>query len=175
MILREGALIGWLVVCIYLLIALFSFSPDDPGFSHTGSRDLVNNAAGPTGAWLADVLFWLFGIMAYMFPLLLMWRAWRVFRSKRDDQQPPFDWLTFVQRCLGLVLVMLSATALTDLHYGSFASSLPEGLGGVMGAGVAQVAVSAFSVIGSTLVLLAVALFGLTIFADISWLALIDG
>ncbi|MDM3871948.1 DNA translocase FtsK 4TM domain-containing protein [Porticoccus sp. W117] len=175
MILREGALIGWLVVCIYLLIALFSFSANDPGFSHTGSRDMVSNAAGPTGAWLADVLFWLFGIMAYMFPLLLIWRAWRVFRSKRDDQQPPFDWLTFAQRCLGLVLVMLSATALTDLHYGTVSSTLPEGLGGVMGAGVAQVAVSAFSVVGSTLVLLAVALFGLTIFADISWLALIDG
>ena len=173
LILREGALLGWLVVCIYVLIALLSFSASDPGFSHTGNRDAVSNAAGPTGAWLSDVLFLLFGIIAYLFPLLLIWRAWKVFRSNRQ-QLHTFDWLTFAQRFLGLLLVMLSATALTDLHHGAAASSLPEGLGGVMGKGVAEAAISAFGIVGSTLVLLAVSLFGLTIFADISWLALID-
>lgn len=172
-ILREGALIGWIAVCGYLLIALGSYSPNDPGFSHTGHRELILNAAGATGAWMSDVLFWLFGIMAYLFPMLLLLRAWRVFRAKRDEPVP-FDWLTFSQRLLGFVLVMLSATALASLHYGDVTTSLPEGVGGVLGQSVAQASHAAFNQAGSTLILLAVSLFGLTIFADISWLSVID-
>ncbi len=173
-VLREGALIGWLAVCSYLLLSLVSFSSSDPGWSHTGSRNLVSNAAGPAGAWLADVFFSIFGVMAHLFPVLLILRAWRVFRVRRDEPVP-FDWLTFAQRFLGFALVMLSATALASLHYGSVESALPFGVGGVLGNTVGEASEAAFSLVGSTLILLAVSLFGLTIFADISWLAVIDG
>lgn len=173
-VLREGALIGWLAVCGYLLLSLITYSAADPGWSHTGSREIVGNAAGPTGAWIADVFFSVFGVMAHLFPVLLMLRAWRVFRTRRDERVP-FDWLTFAQRLLGFALVMVSTTALASLHYGVFPSELPFGVGGVLGSMVGEAAGSAFNLVGSTLILLSVSLFGLTIFADISWLALIDG
>ena len=73
--LREGAFIGMSAVCLYLLLSLASYTPDDPGWSATGSTDYVSNAGGPAGAWLADVFFSLIGYLAYLFPLMLAWRA----------------------------------------------------------------------------------------------------
>jgi S-DNA-T family DNA segregation ATPase FtsK/SpoIIIE len=172
-ILREGALIGWLAVCGYLFISLVSFSPKDPGWSNTGSGALVLNSAGPAGAWLADVTFSIFGWMAFLLPVLLILRAGHVFRVRRDEPVP-FDWISFTQRVIGFFLVMLSTTALAQLHYGSVVSELPMNVGGVLGSAVGDASVAAFNYIGSTLILLAVVFFGLTIFADISWLALID-
>ncbi len=176
LILREGALIGWLVVCAYLLVALVSYAPQDPGWSHTGARGGVANAAGPAGAWLADVFFSLFGYMAYLFPLLLALRAVNVFRAHRGEDEPPtFDWVVFLLRFVGLVLVMLSATALTAMHHGDAASALPFGVGGFVGASAGEAVAGGFSHLGGTLILLAVFLFGITVFTDLSWLRLIDG
>ena len=127
MIRREGALIGWLLVCVYLLLALISHSPDDPGWSHTGNVDQVSNSAGALGAWLSDVLFSLLGYMAFLFPVLLALRAWNVFRSHQSNENSPdknhpseggFDGIVFALRILGLILVMVCATSLASLHYG---------------------------------------------------------
>ena len=174
LILREGALIGWLVICVYLLLAFFTYSSSDPGWSHTGDGGDINNAAGVTGAWLADIFFSLFGYIAYLFPVLLAVRAWKVFRDHKDDEESGFDGVVFALRILGLVLVMISATSLAALHYSHLATTMPMGWGGILGTSVGSAAEGAFSYIGSTLILIAIFLFGLTIFADISWLALID-
>ena len=173
LILREGALIAWLAVCFYLLLALSTYTETDPGWSHTGTSAEISNAAGSTGAWLADVFFSLFGYMAYLFPFLLALRAWKVFREHKTEEGH-FDGVVFSLRILGFVLVMFSATGMVTLHYGHLATMLPMGWGGILGDAVAGAAVGAFNYIGSSLVLLAIFLFGLTIFADISWLALID-
>ena len=173
LILREGALIGWLLVCLCLLIAFATYSPDDPGWSHTAGREDIHNAAGAAGAWLADVFFSLFGYMAFLFPALLALRAWNVFRARRD-QAEPFDWLIFILRFVGIALVMASATALTHMHHGSLGESLPFGAGGVMGDSFGEAVVAGFGHVGGTLILVAVFLFGVTIFTDLSWLAVID-
>jgi len=176
LILREGALIGWLVVCVYLIIALVSHSPDDPGWSHTGTVDQVSNAAGALGAWLSDVFYSLLGYISFLFPVLLALRAWNVFRAHRD-QGIKFDGLVFALRILGLILVMVSATSLASLHYGHIESlHTPNyGVGGILGLSISEAAATAFNHVGSTLILLAVFLFGLTVFTDLSWLALIEG
>ena len=174
MMLREGALISWLAICAYLLLAFVTYAPTDPGWSHTGSIDDVENAAGPLGAWLADVFFSLFGYMSYLFPLLLVLRAWHVFRVHREEGSE-FDGVVFALRILGLVLVMVCATSLAALQYGGLSTPLPFGIGGILGSSVASAAATAFSYVGSTLILLAVFLFGLTVFTDLSWLAVIDG
>ncbi len=70
-IIKEGALIGWLLLCIYLLIALTSHSSADPGWSSTGSSDYIRNTAGPAGAWTSDVFYSLFGYIAYLFPVMI--------------------------------------------------------------------------------------------------------
>lgn len=174
LILREGALLGWLVVCLYLLIAFVSFSPADPGWSHTGFDQGVDNAAGRAGAWIADVFFSLFGYVSFLFPLLLAGRAWRVFRSTRVGVKA-FDPVAFGVRVTGFVLVMITATALVAMHQPGWGQALPYGAGGILGTAVGDAAIGAFNYLGSTVLLLAVFLFGLTVFADISWLAVIDG
>lgn len=172
-VLREGALIGWLAVCAYLMLALVSYSRADQGWSYTGDGDDVKNVAGITGAWLADVLFYAFGYIAYLFPVLMAIQAWKVLRAHRDTESA-FDGVVFTLRLLGFVLVMVSATSLSALHYGHLGDSLPQGWGGALGGSVGSAAEGAFGYIGSTLILMAIFLFGLTIFTDLSWLALID-
>ncbi|MGV6807536.1 MAG: DNA translocase FtsK [bacterium] len=174
LILREGALLGWLAVCCYLLLALITYSTVDPGWSHTSPVETVSNAAGRAGAWIADVFFSLFGYVAYFFPLLVALRAWDVFHVHRKDESKPIDWIIFSLRALGLLIVMISATALTAMHYGEHGQSMPFGAGGILGSAVGEAATHAFNHVGSTLILTALFLFGLTVFAEISWLLLID-
>ncbi|OUS13073.1 cell division protein FtsK [Gammaproteobacteria bacterium 53_120_T64] len=170
---QEGALIGWIVLCAYLMIAFSSYSKDDASFSYTGGAEgITHNAAGPAGAWLADIFFSLSGYVAYLFPLLLAVRAWNVFQQRKIEDSR-FDGVTLILRLIGLVLVMVSATALMEIHHGG-ESALPHGIGGILGSSVGEAAASAFSYLGSTLLLLAIFLFGVTVFTDLSWLALVD-
>ncbi len=169
---REGALIGFAVVCIYLLMALLSYDPGDAGWSTTGENRQVQNTGGPAGAWLADVFFTLFGYLAYLFPVMLGYRAWLVFRERTVPVT--FDPLLLSLRSIGLILVMASGTALAVLHEGSAVEALPFSDGGLLGVSIAQSVKAAFSHAGGTLLLLAVFLFGLTIFTDLSWLGLMD-
>lgn len=171
-ILKEGALIGLVALCLYLLMALVTYSPTDPGWSRTATGGAIQNAGGMFGAWLADVFYSLFGYMAFLFPLLIAYRAWLVFRHR--FQPTPFDPVVAGLRFVGFVLVMLTATALASLYYGPYDSSLPFSNGGILGSSVAAGVEGAFSYIGGTLLLLAVFLFGLTVFTDLSWLALMD-
>ena len=169
--LREGAFIGVSAVCLYLLLALLSYSPRDPGWSATGTGSKISNLGGPTGAWLADVSFSLVGYAAYLFPLLLAYRAVIILVERHQDKG--FDWVTFGIRALGLVLVMIAGTALAALNDVG-GSSLPQGAGGILGQAIGSNFTHAFSAVGSRLILLAVFLFGMTIFTDLSWLKLIE-
>ena len=169
--LREGAFIGVSAICLYLLLALLTYSPQDPGWSASGNGASIANLGGPTGAWLADVFFSLVGYAAYLFPILLAYRAVIILLERKEDK--PFDWLTFGIRTLGLVLVMIAGTALAAMN-DSGSSALPQGAGGILGQAIGGSFTLAFSAVGSRLILLAVFLFGMTIFTDLSWLKLMD-
>lgn len=169
--LREGALIGLVALCAYLLMSLFSYSELDPGWSKTGSGGRIINTGGPAGAWLADVFFALFGYLAFLFPFLLAYRAWLVFRQRARSNG--FDWVLFGLRCVGFFLVMVAGCGLAGMHF-SVGTSLPFESGGLLGASVATAVAEAFSYKGGTLLLLSVFLFGITIFTDLSWLKLMD-
>lgn len=171
-ILTEGALIGLVAVCLYLMLALISYSAADPGWSRTGSGGAIQNAAGPAGAWLSDVFYSLFGYMAYLFPVMIAYRAWVVLKHRRSARA--FDGVLLALRFVGLVLVMLSATGLTTLNMGLQSDSLPFSNGGLLGSSVASAMVAALGFKGSVLVLIAIFLFGLTVFTDLSWFALMD-
>jgi S-DNA-T family DNA segregation ATPase FtsK/SpoIIIE len=168
---REGAFIGISAACSYLLLALLTYSSSDPGWSASGSGAKIANAGGPTGAWLADVFFSLVGYAAYLFPLLLAYRALVILLERH--QHKTFDWLTFAIRALGLVLVMIAGTALTAMN-DLGGSGLPQGAGGILGQAMGDAFTAAFSMVGSRLILLAVFLFGITIFTDLSWLKLME-
>ncbi len=169
--LREGAFIGVSAVCLYLMMALVTYSSRDPGWSATGTGAKITNLGGPTGAWLADVFFSLVGFAAYLFPLLLAYRALIILLERHEHKG--FDWLTFGIRALGLVLVMIAGTALAAMNDAG-TSGLPQGAGGILGQAIGDAFTRAFSAVGSRLILLAVFLFGMTIFTDLSWLTLID-
>ena len=169
--LREGALIALVAIFAYLLMALVSYSELDPGWSKTGSGGSVINAGGPTGAWFADVFFSLFGYLAYLFPVLLAYRAWLVFRERARSQN--VDWILLGLRFVGFFLVMVAGCGLAGMHFLA-ETALPFASGGLLGESVASGVTEAFSYRGGTLLLLSVFLFGLTIFTDLSWFKLMD-
>lgn len=170
-LMREGILIVYFLAGLFLLIALVTYSPNDPGFTTTGSGEDIYNAVGSYGAWLADFLLYLFGYLAYLFPAFLAFQVYRSFRE--SELARSFSWPMFTLKIAGFMLVILSACGLATLH---IAIASPDSFyaGGIIGSLVADLTVPVFAVLGSTLLLIAVFLFGLTITAEISWLQLID-
>lgn len=171
-LLKEGALIGLGAICLYLLIAMVSYDPNDPGWSKTGENAIAQNAGGPFGAWIADVFFSLVGYLAYLFPIMIAYRAWLVLKDR--TRQGGIDWLFFGLRAVGLILVMVAGAGIAAMHYSDGSSALPYSNGGLLGAAVSDGIFGAFNYTGGTLLLLAMFLVGMTIFTDLSWLKLAE-
>ncbi|PSS51632.1 DNA translocase FtsK [Pseudomonas sp. BBP2017] len=169
--LKEGALIAMGALCLYLWMALLTYDQADPGFSHTSNVEQVQNAAGRAGAYFADVLFMVLGYFAYIFPLLLAIKTWQIFRERHQPWQWS-GWL-FSWRLIGLVFLVLSGAALAHIHFHS-AASLPASAGGALGESLGDLAKNALNVQGSTLMFIALFLFGLTVFTDLSWFKVMD-
>jgi len=169
--LKEGALIAFGFLCLYLMMALLTYDQADPGWSHTSSSVQVQNAAGRAGAFSADILFMVLGYFAYIFPILLGVKAYQVFRQRHEPWQWS-GWL-FSWRMIGLVFLILAGAALAHIHFHS-ASGLPGSAGGVLGEVLGDLAKRALNVQGSTLLFIALFLFGLTVFTDLSWFKVMD-
>lgn len=167
---REGILIAFSLLALFLLIALVSYSPDDPGFTTTDNGDEVANAVGVYGAWLADIFWTLLGYLAFAFPALLIYKVLISFRESALESE--FSWPMFGLKTGGFILLVISACGLATLHF-SITEELPSA-GGVIGSLVADLGIPVLATLGSTLLLLAVFLFGLTITVTISWLTVID-
>ncbi len=158
-------------LCLYLWMALLTYDQADPGFSHTSNVDQVQNAAGRAGAFFADILFMVLGYFAYIFPLLLAIKTWQIFRERHQPWQWS-GWL-FSWRLIGLVFLVLSGAALAHIHFHS-TPSLPASAGGALGESLGDLAKNALNVQGSTLMFIALFLFGLTVFTDLSWFKVMD-
>ncbi|WP_324734516.1 DNA translocase FtsK [Pseudomonas paeninsulae] len=171
--LKEGALIALGALCLYLWMALLTYDPADPGWTHTSNIDQVQNAAGRAGAWFADILFMALGYFAYVFPLLLGVKTLQVFRNRHQPWQWS-GWL-FSWRLIGLVFLVLSGATLADIHFDA-GSSIPAsaGAGGALGESLGQLTEDVLNVQGSTLLFIALFLFGLTVFSDLSWFKVMD-
>ena len=166
---REGAVIGLIALCIYLAMALVTFNPADPGWASIGHETSVLNAAGRSGAWLASLLRDFFGHVAYLFPIMVAGYAIMLVRRRND----PLDmhWPLFMMRFGGFLLILLSATSLLSLYsvFGLGATS-----GGVLGTTVADAMVRFFNLPATTLLLIAIFLFALTVTVGLSWFWLMD-
>jgi S-DNA-T family DNA segregation ATPase FtsK/SpoIIIE len=169
---REG--IMWSLFCLsgYLLLSLFSYSPMDPGWSYTGPAMRVMNSGGPAGAWFADVFLYLFGLFAYLFPVMLSWSAVLVFRRRNPDDSVNLN-LVLV-RWLGFFITLASGCALAALHTSHLATSLPTGTGGALGNFLGGNFEASFSRSGSSLLMLALFLSGFTLFTGVSWFTVMD-
>ena len=173
-LLAEGALIGCIALCLIMMVALLSYSPEDSGWSKTATSHQIENAIGPAGALFADIFFNLFGGMAFLFPLLLAARALQILRTCLLKEAMPFDSVTFSLRLIGFVLVMVSATSLANIQLDDSLTTYPSGFGGVLGKTISESVLEVFSFTGATVILLSLFFFGLTVFAEISWILLID-
>ena len=168
----EGMVIALIAFSLYLLLALISFDSRDPGWSYVGNVDAVRNAMGRVGAFSADLLLGLFGYMAYLFPVLLGFWAGKVLRERHAGL--PGSWPLFSLRLVGFILTMLAGTALSYMHF-TMGDTLPEGAGGILGHEVGDASLAGFNPLGGTLMMVALFLIGVTIFTDLSWIALAEG
>ncbi|MBK1871669.1 MULTISPECIES: DNA translocase FtsK [unclassified Marinobacter] len=166
---REGAVIGLIALCIYLAMALVTFSPSDPGWASIGHDTSVLNAAGRSGAWLASLLMDFFGHVAYLFPMMVAGYAIMLIRRRNDSLD--MHWPLFLMRFGGFLLILLSATSLLSLYsvFGLGASS-----GGVLGTAVSDAMIRFFNLPATTLLLIAIFLFALTVTVGLSWFWLMD-
>ncbi|MBU2875164.1 DNA translocase FtsK [Marinobacter salexigens] len=166
---REGAVIGLIAFCIYLAMALVTFNPADPGWASIGHETSVLNAAGRSGAWLASLLMDFFGHVAYLFPMMVAGYAIMLIRLRNESLD--LHWPLFLMRFGGFLLILLSATSLLSLYsvFGLGASS-----GGVLGTVVSDAMVRFFNLPATTLLLIAIFLFALTVTVGLSWFWLMD-
>jgi len=170
-IVREGLLIIAVVTCAYMGLALATYHQDDPGWSQTGIGSQIHNAGGPAGAWIADVSFSLFGVLALIFPVMLAFQAWRLLREKGNPLLHP---LMLAIRTAGLLLILVAGSGLAVQYGGQDSESFRYSIGGLVGLATSASADSVFGFLGGSLLLLAIFLFGLTIFIDLSWISLMD-
>ena len=167
--LRESAVIVLGIVALVLLMALATYSPDDPGFSFTGSAAPVHNRIGVVGAWLADVLFFLFGRPAFLFPLMLALAAWGLQRRIHSEASSRANTLV---RIAGFLLVLVASCALTTLHWQP--GSLRQSAGGVVGTLFGNGLAAGLNFLGATLLLIAAWMAGLSLAFGVSWFTIMD-
>lgn len=171
LVVKEGVLITLVALCAYLLLALLTYDSHDPGWSQTGLDGKVKNAGGPAGAWLADVFLSLFGYLAYLFPVMLAYQAFVILRAKNNKLLDP---IIIVLRSTGLCLIMAAGTGLMVQMNGPDHAALPFSTGGLLGLNIGSAADASLGLIGGSLILFACFLFGLTLFLDFSWIALME-
>lgn len=169
---REGAMWALVCVAIYLVLALASYSPQDPGWSHVGHGELVDNAGGRAGAWFSDVVLYLFGFFAYLIPVMIAWSGYLVFRKPEPEPETRLHKLAL--RWFGFFLTLAAGCAFAGIHLPDIGASLPNGTGGGLGLLIGKQMIHAFGQKGATLFLVGLFLAGFRLFTGISWLAVLD-
>jgi DNA segregation ATPase FtsK/SpoIIIE, S-DNA-T family len=167
--LRESAIIALAIVALVLFMALATYSPDDPGFSFTGNAAPVHNRIGVVGAWLADMLFFLFGRPAFLLPLVLGAACWELQRRFKGESTSRADTLV---RVSGFLLVLVASCALTTLHWQP--GVLRQTAGGVVGSLVGGGLAAGLDFLGATLLMIAAWMAGLSLAFGVSWFTIMD-
>ena len=162
---REIGLVGLAAAAVYTLLAIVSYSPMDPSFSYSGNGADVQNLVGKSGAWVADVMLYLFGVMAYVVPAALMIIGLRLVRGALA----PVSWAVVSVRGLGWLCLFICGCVLAQVHFAT-AGDLPAGIGGILGQWLVQIGNPVFGWVGLTLLCLTGVLIGAQAAAGFSWL-----
>jgi len=173
--LREGAMIVLMALALFLFTALITYHSTDPGWSYTGSRESVQNAAGAVGAWFSDVLYNLFGYLSYLFPVIIAYSGWLVLRSNHIEVNKDIDYRELGIRWAGFFVTVAMGCALTSMHFSLPMGELPLDGGGILGNMLSNSMAGSMGLLGSTLILLSLFLAGITLFSGVSWFSVIDG
>ncbi len=170
-LLRESWLLLLIGAALYLVLILFTYSRSDPGWSHQASGSLVANAGGKAGAWMADILLYVFGLSAWWWVFFLL--AAVVWGYRRLDV-PEMDRRSLAVACGGFLLLITASSALESLRLYTLKASLSHAPGGVLGELVSGLFSNGFGFTGSTLLLLVLCGVGLSLCTGMSWVALIE-
>ena len=169
--LREAGFLLLLPLAVYLLACLVSYAPADPGWSHVGDPGRgIHNFGGAFGAWIADLAFYLLGVVAYAMPLLLLAVGAVVLRGATAVERSPLE---PTLRLIGFVAFFIAAPGLAFLH-GVTPTILPAGEGGILGQLVGGSLQRSFGPLGAGLFLLALVLVAITLATGLSWFRLMD-
>ena len=168
--LREVGFLLLLPLAIYLFACLWTYSAGDPGWSHAGQPDRVANFGGAVGAWIADLLFYFFGALAYAFPILLLIVGAGILKGSDGVERTPLE---PALRLIGGLAFFIAGSGLAHLHF-SGPSHLPAQAGGVLGALIGRSLMGGFGFLGATLFLLALFLVATTLATGISWFRVMD-
>ncbi|WP_329959147.1 DNA translocase FtsK [Methylomonas rapida] len=165
---REIALLGFSCIGLFLLIALLTFDSNDPGWSHSTSYQAIHNACGLFGAWLSNFVLYFFGLMAYLIPLMVFGLGYMLYTTGPVNKG---RWM-LLTRTGGFVATMISGSAIfcLHLHFLRTKVDLPESPGGILGREIGDVLVHLLGNSGSTLLLLAIFMTGVTMLTGLSWL-----
>ncbi|HGD8024616.1 TPA: DNA translocase FtsK [Escherichia coli] len=167
--LLEALLILIVLFAIWLMAALLSFNPSDPSWSQTAWHEPIHNLGGMPGAWLADTLFFIFGVMAYTIPVIIVGGCWFAWRHQSSDEY--IDYFAVSLRIIGVLALILTSCGLAainadDIWY--FAS------GGVIGSLLSTTLQPLLHSSGGTIALLCVWAAGLTLFTGWSWVTIAE-
>jgi S-DNA-T family DNA segregation ATPase FtsK/SpoIIIE len=168
--LREGALWVFGAIALIVLAALMTYDRNDPSFATTGEPGPISNIVGPFGAHLSGLLILLFGAPAFLFPFMIGFAGWLLYRDRTKESAQSRATLAF--RAFGFFLTLVTSCGLATLHF--TAPSYPNSAGGVLGAFVGESAEAGLSFLGATLLLLALWLAGVSLFLGMSWIEVMD-
>jgi len=168
-LLREAKWLILVAVAAYLLLILATYHKSDPGWSHSATVAVTQNAGGRLGAWLADLLLYLFGVSAYWWAALCAYVVVWGYRS--IDGKGLIDRRPLAVAFAGFVVLLLSSAALEALRLQSLPAELPLAAGGMIGQAVSRLATGVFGFTGATLALITLVAVGFSLFTGISWLA----
>ena len=170
---REIVLLSVSCGALFCLIALLSFNSSDPGWSHSTTYQSIHNACGLIGAWLADFVLSFLGLMAYLIPVIIFWFGYLFYAPHTNNPQQPWHILT---RLGGFIATLLSGSAILFLHLHFLRTKvdLPESPGGILGREFGDLLVHLLGNSGSTLLLLALFMTGVTLLTGLSWLSLMN-
>jgi S-DNA-T family DNA segregation ATPase FtsK/SpoIIIE len=168
--LREVAFLGFIASGLFFLISLITFSNEDPGWTHSGSVQTISNACGVFGAWIADIMLQCFGLVAYLFPVIIFWQGYLVYTQGRQGREK----IVIALQWLGSIATIVAGSALLNLYLLRIGIELPGNTGGFLGQETGNALLVALGNSGATLLLLVVLLAGVTFVTGLSWVALID-
>jgi len=171
-LLRESWWLAIVVLALYLALILFTFDKADPGWSHSSTVEHIRNSGGRIGAWLSDILLFVFGLSAWWWVVLCAFVVRWSFR--RIENVSAADRRSYAVAGIGFAILLVASASMEALRFYTIKATLPLAPGGMLGAGLSGLLSSAMGFTGATLVLLAMIAIGLSLFTGLSWIALLE-
>ncbi|MBF6058344.1 DNA translocase FtsK [Thiomicrorhabdus heinhorstiae] len=172
-ILKDGVVLSCIGLAFFLFIVLFSYHPQDPGFDTAGSVHSVANYGGKTGAWIASMILYIFGVFGFLIPFGILLAGWVTLKIRNGNE---LDYIRFVMSLFGLLVLLSAGAGLANLYMNpdTLLGNLPYSAGGVWGYELSRWLVSSVDLLGTTLILLVLFALAVSMLSSCSWLTIVE-